>query len=62
MMLADFDGRGTKADLEQGGVPPSNMYPGTAVGILRSSWTNEGAWVGFKGGDNKLQQMKPKRR
>ena len=55
VLLADFDGRGTADDLHS--LPPSHVYPHTAVGILRSSWSNQGAWVGFKGGDNALQQI-----
>lgn len=57
MMLADFDGRGTAADLKE--LTPSHLYPGTAVGVLRSSWSNRGVWVGLKGGDNSLQQVSP---
>eukprot|EP01047_Picozoa_sp_COSAG01_P055277 COSAG01_NODE_6135_length_3831_cov_1.886656_4_plen_404_part_00 len=55
MMLADFNGRGTRADLD--GVEPSHSYPGTAVAVLRSSWSNDGVWCGVKGGDNSLQQI-----
>jgi hypothetical protein len=55
MMLADFNGRGTRADLDV--VEPSHSYPGTAVAVLRSSWSNDGVWCGVKGGDNSLQQI-----
>eukprot|EP01046_Picozoa_sp_COSAG06_P005373 COSAG06_NODE_239_length_19404_cov_12.723284_4_plen_86_part_00 len=35
---------GSKDDLEQ--LPASNSYPGTDVAIVRSSWSNDGAWFG----------------
>ena len=55
IMLADFDGRGTKEDLGQ--LVASHSYEHTAVAVVRSSWTNEGVWFGMKGGDNSLQQI-----
>ena len=55
MLLLDFEARGTQALAEQ--LVASANFPRVDVAFLRSDWSNDGVWVGLKGGDNSLTQI-----
>ena len=55
MLLLDFEARGTQVDQDK--LVASAEFPGVDVAFLRSDYSNDGVWVGLKGGDNSLTQI-----